>query len=70
MVNNLNSGWITIKEASKLLNIPTQQLRLMLQSEKYPELGFCFKRPYSNQYKYYITKDNILKFQKKYCCYE
>jgi len=51
--------WIKPEEASKLINLPVQQIRLMLRSGEYEWLGIAFKRPNKKRFTYYVNPDGI-----------
>ncbi len=52
---------MTIKEASKELNIPEQALRIGIQRGSFSEFAKCWKNK-GNRFRYYINRELLNKY--------
>lgn len=59
-IQEVGSGVVSIAEASSVLGVEPQTLRLLLQN-KMVDFGFAYKRPGSKQYSYIIYAEPFFK---------
>lgn len=63
-VRRFYAGIISPQEASRLIGLPPQQIRLMLQSGNFKWLGSCLKQSGKAQYAYYCNLRSICEYLK------